>query len=66
MNDVAAVERARVLVATLRVAVSGPVITVRAWALEPIELTAFMLIVTTELVAAPGTVIGDVALPADV
>ena len=62
----AAAETARTLLATLRVAVSGPVVTVLAEGLVPIELTAFMLIVTTEPVAAPGTVIGEDPLPADV
>jgi hypothetical protein len=42
------------------------VVTVLAEGLVPIELTAFMLIVTTEPVAAPGTVIGEDPLPADV
>ena len=62
----AATESARTFVATTLVAVSGPVVTVLAVLLTPIEFTAFMLIVTMEFVAAPGMVIGEVALPADV
>ena len=66
MNDVAAVANDSAFVGTVLLANSGPVITVRVFGLLPIELTDFMLIVTIEFVAAPGMVIGEVALPADV
>lgn len=66
VKEVAAAETARDFVAMIWFAVSGPVVTERALVLVPMEFTALIEIVTGELVAAPGTVIGEDAVPADV